>query len=460
MDLRSFMRHAGALLTALAVIACGNREVGTDPGSAVLEVIVNTPIARAGAVAIHGPASNTLYVSSTDTLRGLIPGQYVAHADNAAAPDSLVSPVLTGVVTGSPVMVELGRMDSVVATYALRGGSGALWVGKWGSANLAEGFTSSQLASGGTIGAADTIRAASTPSTISGTAFDTAGNMWVTDYINQQIMKFTPAQLASGGAVTPTVAIQTAKEPWGIAFDANGNLWVGYYNGNNVLEYAASDVQGWSGTLTDPAPMLTVTTPNGPLALAFDAGGSLWVAGFDVPVTYKIASSAIDAGIAGGTIAPTDSLVSAFLKHGSGLAFDRAGNLWEGTEAGFIVGYTSAQLGAASHGEPNFAQESPSYGFDELAFDNSGNLWAATETPDVAMFSPAQLTSGDVTSPARTLTAGTGERTFGLGFDTHQSALPIAPAYGVVASVGAPLRSAPPPVQSRDGSRPGSLTRR
>lgn len=460
MDLRSFIRRAAALLTGLTVIACGNREVGTDPGSAVLEVIVHTPIANVAAVAIQGPTSNTSYVSSTDTLRGLIPGQYVAHANNSAAPDSLVSPVLTGVVTGSPVMVELGRMDSVVATYALRGGSGALWVGKWGSLNLAEGFTSPQLASAGTMGAADTIRATGSPSTISGTAFDTAGNMWVTDYINQQIMKFTPAQLASGGAETPAVVIQTAKEPWGIAFDGNGNLWVSFYNGNDVLEYVASDVQGWSGTLTDPAPVLTVTTPIGPLALAFDAGGSLWVAGFDVPMTYTIASSAIDAASAGGTIAPTDSLVSAFLTHGSGLAFDRAGNLWEGTEAGLIVGYTSAQLGAASHGEPNFAQANPSYRFDALAFDNSGNLWAATETPDVLMFSPSQLTSGDVTSPARTLTAGTGEQTFGLGFDTHLSALPIAPSYGVVASVSAPIRSAPPQVHVRDGSRPGTLQRR
>ncbi len=218
MDLRSFVRRAAALLTGLTVIACGNREVGTDPGTAELEVIVNTPIANAGAVAVHGP-TNTLYVSSTDTLRGLMPGQYVAHADNSAAPDSLVSPVLTGVVTGSPVMVELGRMDSVTATYAIRGGSGALWVGKWGSVNLAEGFTSPQLASAGTVGAANTIHATSADSTISGTAFDTAGNMWVTDYLNQQIIKFTPAQLASGGSQAPTVRIQTAKEPWGIAFD-------------------------------------------------------------------------------------------------------------------------------------------------------------------------------------------------------------------------------------------------
>jgi hypothetical protein len=76
------------------------------------------------------------------------------------------------------------------------------------------------------------------------------------------------------------------------------------------------------------------------------------------------------------------------------------------------------------------------------------------------MFSPAQLTNGDVTSAARTLTVGTGERTFGLGFDTHQAALPIAPSYGVVASVVAPMRASPPAGQSRDGSRPGNVQRR
>jgi ligand-binding sensor domain-containing protein len=458
MELRSFMRPAATLLALFALTACGNREIGTDPGQAALIVVVNTPIARAGAVAIHGPTAHASYVAATDTLRGLIPGQYDAHADNVAASDSLVSPVLTGVVSGSPVMVEVGHMDSVIATYAIRGGSGALWVGKWGSTNLAEGFTSAQLASAGTVAAADTVGAATLALTISGTAFDSAGNLWVTDYINQQILKFTPAQLASGVS-TPAVAILTSKEPWGIAFDAAGNLWVGYYNGNYVLEYAASDVQSWSGASTDPTPALSVATPNGPLGLAFDHGGNLWVAGFDVPLTYEVASSAIAAGTSGGTITPTDSLSSSFLNHGSGLAFDRAGNLWEGTEDGYLLGYTASQLGAASHGDPSFAQLAPSYSFDEVAIDNSGNLWAATETPDVAMYSPAQQTSGDLSVAARTLTASTGERTFGLAFNTHDTALPISPAF---ASLGASAvrRAAAPQAHIRDGSRPGMLRRR
>lgn len=458
MELPKFARPAAALLVALSITACGNREVGTNPGTAELEVIVNSPIVGAGAVSIQGPSAHTVIVSATDTLRGLLPGQYVAQANKVVAADSLVSPVLVGVVTGSPVTVEVGQMNSVTSTYSIRPGSGRLWVGKWGSVHLAEGFTSAQLARGGTISTVDTIGTAAAALTIAGTAFDSAGNLWVTDYINQRILKFTTAQLASGES-TPTVMILTSKEPWGIAFDAQGNLWVGYYNGNKVLEYAASDVGSWSGAFTDPTPMLTIDSPNGPLGLAFDQNGSLWIAGFDVPVTYKVSSSAIAGG--SGTINPTDSLVSPFLDHGSGLAFDRAGNLWEGTEAGYIVGYASAQLGASSHGAPTFAQQAgSSFSFDAVAFDNSGNLWAATESPDLALFSPAQLTSGDLSVPARTLTVGSGERTFGLAFNTHDGALPISPAFGFSGGMSAPHRVAPPPVHIGDGSRPGMLRHR
>ena len=464
MELRSFVRPATALACAFAITACGNRDDVTETPSGALAVIVNTPIAHAGAVAIHGPSASTMRVTSTDTLRGLTPGQYLARAEDATAEDSLVSPVLTGAMSDTAVMVEVDVINSVTATYAIRGGSGALWVGKWDGANLAEAFTSPQLALAGSEVAAGTIAAGASLLTISGTAIDSAGNLWVTDYINQQIMKFTPAQLASGES-TPVVAISTQKEPWGIAFDAHGNLWVSFYNGNNVLEYAASDVSAWSGALTDPASVLTVATQNGPLSIAFDAHENLWVAGFDVPVTYAIATAALGAS---GSVVPTDSLVSPYLDHGSGLAFDRAGNLWEGTEAGYVVSYSAAQLAAGSHGDPVFAQQSPAYQFDALAFDNSGNLWAATETATIAMYSPAQRSGGDLSAPARALVTSVGARTFGLAFNTHDPALPIASTLSATTASVAPrgprsaiVHRAPPPlVHPRDGSRPGRVLRR
>ena len=258
---------------------------------------------------------------------------------------------------------------------------------------------------------------------------------------------------------SPSVEFSTAKEQWGLAFDAQHNLWISFYNGNYVAEYGASDVATWSGSIVEPTPVLTMTADIGPLGLAFDASGNLWVAGFDVPRVYEFDASALAAG---GTVLPTDSLGSAYLAHGSGLAFDGAGNLWVGTESAYLVGYTAAQLADTARGEPTFAQLT-SNRFDALAFDNSGNLWSATETPAIEMMSPSQLASGSIVPAARSLSAASGERTFGLGFDSHAGTLPLAPSFAMIghasATVGA-RRSPMPTVHPRDGTRPGSLSAR
>lgn len=458
MEFHAFVRSAAVLTCAIAFAACGNRDAVSPPASASLVVVVNTPLPDAGAVIVTGPSGYSRTLAHTDTLRGLVAGEYAAAAANFATPDTLVSTVLTGVVTGSPVTLEPADIGTVSAEYAIRGGSGAMWVGKWGAVNLGEGFTSPQLAAAGSTAPADTLGAGATFRSISAAVFDTAGNLWATDYINQQIMMFSPAELASGGS-SPAVVFSTAKEPWGMAFDAQGDLWVSYYNGNYVAEYTASQLATWTGSISEPTPALAVGANIGPLGLAFDASGALWVAGFDVPTTYAFSAAALAAG---GTVLPTDSLVSAYLSHGSGLAFDRGGNLWLGTESGYVVGYTAAQVADTARGEPTFAQ-SMSSRFDGLAFDNAGNLWMATETADVEMLSPAQLASGSILPAARTLTAASGERTFGLGFDAHDASLPIAPTFAIAgrapSSVGT-SRAALPIVRARDGSRPGNVSRR
>lgn len=458
MELHAFPRLAASIACAIACCGCGNRDATSPGDSATLIVTVNTPILNAGAVQISGPAAFSRTMAHTDTLRGLVAGEYGAVAPTFAMPDSLVSTVLTGVVTGSPVTLEPAQTGSVTADYAIRGGSGALWVGKWGTVNLAEGYTSSQLAAAGTATPADTLGAGASLRNISGMVFDSAGNLWATDYINQRIMKFTPAQLASG-ASAPVVEFSTSKEPWGMALDSHGNLWVSYYNGNYVAEYSASQLSTWSGSISEPVPALVIDANIGPLGLAFDAAGNLWVAGFDVPMTYEFGAAALASG---GSVLPRDSLVSAYLAHGSGLAFDPGGNLWLGTELGYVVGYTSSQLADTARGLPTFAQSGASR-VDHIAFDNAGNLWMATETPDVLMLSPSQLASGSIVPAARTLTVSSGERTFGLGFDAHNAALPLAPSYsmaGRAASVVGASRAPLPIVTPHDGITPGNVPRR
>jgi len=458
MELHVIARSASVIACVTALVGCGNRDATSPSESATLVVTVNTPIVDAGAVQISGPAAFSRTLAHTDTLRGLVAGEYGALAANFATPDSLVSTVLTGVITGSPVTLEPPQTGSITADYVIRGGSGALWVGKWGTVNLAEGYTSPQLAAAGTATPADTLGAGASLRNISGMVFDTAGNLWATDYINQRIMMFKPAQLASG-ASTPVVEFSTAKEPWGMALDSHGNLWVSYYNGNYVAEYSASQLATWSGSISEPTPVLVINANIGPLGLAFDAAGNLWVAGFDVPMTYEFGAAALALG---GSVLPRDSLVSAYLAHGSGLAFDPGGNLWLGTELGYVVGYTSSQLADSARGLPTFAQTGASR-VDHIAFDNAGNLWMATETPEVLMLSPSQLASGSIVPAARTLTVSSGERTFGLGFDAHNASLPLAPSYSIAgraASVVAASLAPPPIVTPHDGITPGNVPRR
>ena len=60
-------------------------------------------------------------------------------------------------------------------------------------------------------------------------AFDTAGNLYAANYVNNTISKITPAGVVS------TFASTGLNGPEGLAFDAVGNLYA-VNNGNNTIE--------------------------------------------------------------------------------------------------------------------------------------------------------------------------------------------------------------------------------
>jgi sugar lactone lactonase YvrE len=84
--------------------------------------------------------------------------------------------------------------------------------------------------------------------------FDRSGNLWISDYYNNRIMKFTPpfttgmaasvvlgqADFVHGAANQGgAVAANSISGPAGAAFDSSGNLWVSDYNNNRVLEFVS-----------------------------------------------------------------------------------------------------------------------------------------------------------------------------------------------------------------------------
>jgi hypothetical protein len=58
-------------------------------------------------------------------------------------------------------------------------------------------------------------------------AFDTSGDLWITDAGQREIIELLPKQIKNSGSPTPTISItSTDFVPTVIRFDGSGNLWV------------------------------------------------------------------------------------------------------------------------------------------------------------------------------------------------------------------------------------------
>jgi hypothetical protein len=166
-------------------------------------------------------------------------------------------------------------------------------------------------------------------------AFDSAGDLWVADAINDTVDAFSPEQLATGGVLSPSVTISSPalNRPSALVFDAAGDLWVAntlpatYRVQDSIVEFTAAQLMATSSQ----SPVVTLLTDSaGSLnradGLAFDATGDLWVENLnDTP------------GQASGLLeyTPQQLVTGAPVPHltisgtgGSQIAFDSSGDLW------------------------------------------------------------------------------------------------------------------------------------
>jgi hypothetical protein len=133
----------------------------------------------------------------------------------------------------------------------------------------------------------------------SSSVFDSGGNLWVCDQHNNRILEFTAASLAANGPNAAIVIGQTSfstslsattasglNGPGGIAFDSSGNLWVTDSGNNRILEFlktgfatgeSASLVIGQS-TFTSSTSGTGAASLTNPVYVEFDTTGNLWVA--------------------------------------------------------------------------------------------------------------------------------------------------------------------------------------
>jgi|SRR5579885_452397 sugar lactone lactonase YvrE len=128
-----------------------------------------------------------------------------------------------------------------------------------------------------------------------GLAFDKQGNLWVVDYYDNRILEYIPpfkngmnATLVLGQYSFTDNSDGTSSSnlnlPSSIAFDSSGNLWVTDSLNNRVMEFrypfsnheSASLVIGQK-ILTTNQPGITNDTLNTPYGITFDPSGNLWV---------------------------------------------------------------------------------------------------------------------------------------------------------------------------------------
>lgn len=200
-----------------------------------------------------------------------------------------------------------------------------------------------------------------------GLAFDSSGALWVSDALNDRVVRYVPP-FAAGQAATValgqtstsigstcniTTPVGTSATslclPEGVAFDSSGNLWVADVFHHRVVMFPpASLVTGGAATVELGQPAATAftsatanngglseTSLNAPRGLTFDSSGNLWVAdGKNNRVLMYPKANLVTGGAATIVLGQTSmttssgSATSSNLFAPNGVAFDKNGNLW------------------------------------------------------------------------------------------------------------------------------------
>ena len=188
-----------------------------------------------------------------------------------------------------------------------------------------------------------------------GVAVDNAGNLYVTDNVNNRVLYYPSGSLTAtrvygqaGSFTTNTannggISAISLSAPIGVILDSGGNLYVADYGNNRVLYYPAGSttatrVYGQAGGFT------TNTTNNGgtsatslnlPIGLALDSGGNLYIVerGNNRAMYYPAGSTTAtrvygQAGSFTTNTANNGGISATSLNQPAGPALDSSGNLY------------------------------------------------------------------------------------------------------------------------------------
>lgn len=309
-SLPSFNSPAG-----IAVDAAGNLYV-TDFGNNLIRKI--TPAGVVSTLAGSGNDGNINAAGILASFNGPTGITIDASGDLfvADAGNNLIREVTSaGVVTtiaGSDSTGFVNGLDTASTFYAPTGitidGSGNLYVADAGN-NAIRKITSGGAVS--TFAANDTTLNSTAPTfkNPTGVAVDAAGNLYVANYLDNTILKVNPAgafNIYAGtglqGAANGPVGSATFYYPNSVVLDKAGNLYVSDGVNNLIRKITPAGVvstlagSGVSGAADSTG---TAASFNGPAGLAVDAAGNVYVADSDNNLIRKITPAGVVTTVAG-----------------------------------------------------------------------------------------------------------------------------------------------------------------
>ncbi|MGI0078566.1 MAG: NHL repeat-containing protein [Nitrososphaerales archaeon] len=287
-----------------------------------------------------------------------------------------------------------------------------------------------------------------------GLAFDSSGNLWVSDNTQYRILEFKtpftngenasvalgqPNLNSAGTGNTPTAS--NLNQPAGISFDSSGNLWVADTLWNRVLEFKAPLLTGenaslvlgqdnfTSGISANWAPGCphgtdcpTASSLSVPFDVKVDSSGNVWVADKGVDRILEFTPPFTNGGSASLVLGSTSfttwgsqgrfycSVVTPnqyCLSIPYSMAFDSSGKMWVADTGynrvvSFNPPFSTNQNASIVLGFPDFVSTGPisqtanssnllvSGG---VAIDSSGNVWVSDSGQNRVVEFPASATA-------------------------------------------------------------------
>ncbi|HYW48285.1 MAG TPA: hypothetical protein VE959_35805 [Bryobacteraceae bacterium] len=435
-----------AVSVALGPVASGNSVAVDSAGNlyvaagALNRVFKVTPAGALSTVAGNGAAAYSGDGASATSAELNSPqGVAVDSAGNLFIADNgnrRIRKVSGGIITtvaGNGITAYLG--DGGQATSASLFSPSALALDKSGNLFLIDDNVVREVAGGiittvvgnGSYGYSGDNVPAATASLAgpTGLAVDSAGNIYIADRYNNRIRKVAGGVIASvAGNGTPAYAgdgmAATAASlyfPAGVAVGADGSLYIADSGDQRVRKVAGGVINTFAGNgtpgSTGDGAQATAATLAVPFGVALDTAGNAYIATLGDSRVRKVAGGIIGTVAGNGNIAYSGDgglATSAQLYTPSGVAFDRAGNLYIADALGARVYRVSggAITSIAGNGTPGYSGDGKAATSAQLdnpmgiAFDGAGNLYIADSGNNCIR----QVSAGIITTVAGTGVAG------------------------------------------------------